>query len=192
MCSSGGHIERRASHPRANLDKVWSFCSLRHLEVVKAKKASSVGPGKLGIGLQNWDWWVEAATEQLQCSVRQTVRAQNWQTSCLHSESSLQMSFVWTALGLPVLPKHKTEGCHHNEKRDCIFFFLRKRFYLHCSDSSASHRQSSGSRAISDSLTVYRHWTCLLKYTRNSLSYTEGNSEGASTSLYSDENSWLY
>lgn len=39
---------------------------------------------------------------------------------------------------------------------------LLKRFYLHWTDSLASHRQSSGSRAKSDGLTVCRHCICLL------------------------------
>lgn len=48
-----------------------------------------------------------------------------------------------------------------------------------------------GSRAISDSLTVCRHCTCLFNYNQNSLSYTDGNSGGSCRSLYSDETSWL-
>lgn len=62
VCCSGGHTGRRSAHLRANLDEVSSLCSLRYLEAVKTKTASSLG--YKGTDLENWHQWGEVATQQ--------------------------------------------------------------------------------------------------------------------------------
>lgn len=72
-------------------------------------------------------------------------------------KTRLSATFSTLSLGTRALPHF-----HITFQIMQIWNDLLKRFYLHWTDSLASHRQSSGSRAKSDGLTVCRHCICLL------------------------------
>lgn len=109
-CYSGGHIERRASHLRANLGKVWSLCSLRYLEAVKTKKASSLGPRRIQIQmdcLQRWDQWVETATESFSSvSCKQSEPRTGKPAACIPNPA-----YRWALFEL-----HLASLCYQNTK----------------------------------------------------------------------------
>lgn len=104
-CAPPGPHKRDLDPPGASPQKSWPL-HFRSQGTIITKKGlfQEVWRGrrfKEKMRLQNWNQWTEETRKQLlaQCQSKHS-KTRAYKTSCLQAESSPQMGFVWTAVGL--------------------------------------------------------------------------------------------